>query len=70
MAASKVIAIDKNIFGVDIKVTIIALIDVILICLYVTTLKTKSSHPKGFCKKSAFDNFSKSTENIFARVIF
>ena len=33
MAASKVIATDTNMFSVGIKVTIIASIDVILICL-------------------------------------
>ena len=70
MVASKVIAIDKNMFGVGSKVTIIALIYVILICLQVTTLRTKSSHSKEFCKKSVFENFAKSTENIFARVFF
>ena len=36
MAASKVIATDKNMLIASIKVTVIASIDVILICPYVT----------------------------------
>ena len=37
MVPSKVITKDKNAFSVSVKVTVIAPIDVILICFYVTT---------------------------------
>ena len=60
MAASKVNALDKNMFSVAIKVTNIASIYVILIC----------SHPEGFRKKYVFENFTKITENICAGVFF
>ena len=70
MAASKVMAIDKNMFSVGIKVAIVASIEVTLICLYVTIWRTRSSHLEGFCKKSVFENFTKITKSICARVFF
>ena len=62
MAASKVIATDKNMFSVGIKVCIIASIDVILMFL--------GNDRKGFCKKHVFKNFAKITEKHMCRGLF
>ena len=70
MVPSKVITKDKNTFSVSVKVTITAPIDVILICFYVTTWRTRSSHPEGFCKKGDFKNFAGNTKTSVPESFF
>ena len=64
MVASKVIATDKNIFSVGIKVTIIASIDVILICLQVTPEEPEVITPRASVKKVFLKILRKSQKNI------
>ena len=54
MAATKFVAKDKNTFSVSIKVTIIALIDVILICKNQKNLKNQKYPPGGDLYKRSF----------------
>ena len=70
MVASKVSATYKNMFSLGIKVTIIASVDVILMCFQVTTRRTGTIHPEGLCKKGGFKNFAKTTEKHLDRGLF
>ena len=62
MAASEVIAKDKNTFSASIKVTIIVSVVVILMSFLA------SSYSEGLCKKAAFENLTE--KNVCAGSFF
>ena len=70
MAASKVIAKDKNTFSVRIKVNVIASIDVILICPLGNDLKDQKQYPEGSVEKVLLKLSQKSQETICDGVFF